>query len=136
MNMPPCHLPLLHLFPGLWSSSSGHAWWPHVSEPVGSSARGLSITHNFFWPPNPCGGLQRSAEGRPWHGTTTEIWGSSGSGEWCSGKGEPQHIFSLPRSVWKGAKGSREFAVSEVASACDCNVFMHQGLASVAVKMR
>lgn len=36
----------------------------------------------------------------------------------------------------KGAKGSRELAVSKVALACDCNVFMHQGLASLVVKIR
>lgn len=35
----------------------------------------------------------------------------------------------------KEAKGSREFAVSKVALACDCNVFMCQGLASLAVKI-
>lgn len=41
-----------------------------------------------------------------------------------------------PGLCGEGAKGSREFAVSKVALACNCNVFMGQDLASLAVKMR
>lgn len=72
----------------------------------------------------------------PWRGSTQRSGGLLAQVSGALAR-ENHSTSSLCQGLYgEGAKGSGEFAVSKVALACDCIVFVGQDPASLAVKIR